>query len=555
MADMLNQLTKILAMAALLACGAPLLPAQTSNRVWFAVWGGQPTPSSDVAVQSITTGGGAAVVTNALSFVSQTNFPSFVSPYDIAVDPTMGKGYVLDSSGGGVLYSFNLVGTPAQIAASWQQIYNPGAGPVTWQISGLALDAVNHYLYFNQFDPVSGTNSFVGRLNLASSSKTELYSTNSGNPTLQTFYVGQVPGYGSIAIGSTNFYLGAYNPQTGGNGVFVAPVSGAGGFTELVTISAGDTTFASGIIGGVASYSQSNLVYYLTSDAGALNHNYTLSQNALWTYNTATHISTLIASNYMGYPDNIALDPANKRYFFTVGEDGTGNASPTNYQAIYTGTIGSTSAPTTLFTPALSGQDIGGGANAGVVSLQGIFVQDLAGSYVAPVARPETVTAEKNLTLEVPVAALVAADTDPNGGTLGVSAVSGTSTNGGNVVLSGNAVFYTPATNFVGQDQFTYTLADSEGTQAQGTVSVNVVSLNPPGHNSLMMIGAPGNLFLLYAGAGSAAYAVQYANSLPGPWFTLSPNLTAGTSGLVEFNDLTTSGSRTRFYRVVLVSN
>jgi hypothetical protein len=253
----------------------------------------------------------------------------------------------------------------------------------------------------------------------------------------------------------------------------------------------------------------------------------------------------------LGYPDNIAVDPANKQYYFTVGQDGTGNLSPTNHQAIYTGTLGSTNTPTTLYIPMLSGQDVAGGANAGAVSLQGIFVQDISSLYAAPIAGAQTVTAEKNLTLELPVSGLIAHDTDPNGGTLSVSAVNGASTNGGGVVLSGNYVFYTPTTNFTGMDQFTYTLAGSEGTQAQGTINVNVVSLSTPASNSLTMIGAPKQPFLLYHRALGGGYTFEYANSLSGPWFALSPGLAPQTSDLIEFDDLTTSGVSTRFYRVV----
>jgi hypothetical protein len=183
--------------------------------------------------------------------------------------------------------------------------------------------------------------------------------------------------------------------------------------------------------------------------------------------------------------------------------------------------------------------------------LQGIFVQDIPSLYAAPIAGAQTVTAEKNLTLELPVPGLIAHDTDPNGGTLSLSAVNSTSTNGGSVVLSGNYVFYTPTTNFTGMDQFTYTLADSEGTQAQGAINVNVVSLSTPPSNSLTMIGAPNQPFLLYHNTLGGGYTFEYANSLSGPWFALSPGLTPQASGLIEFDDLTTSSVSTRFYRVV----
>lgn len=365
----------------------PSLHAQSSNKVWFVTCNGTPTPSSDVSVQVIATDGTASAIAAgaASNFVSQVNFPSFNSPYDIAVDIAMAKVYVLDNNLQGstpeYIYSFNLSGTPAQIAASQQIIYtmpvpqadiNANLYPL---VSGIALDPVNHYLYFNQIDATTSSNSYIGRLTLTSSSKSDVFSSGSGNPTLQTYYTGLVPGQGPIAVDATNIYLGAINGLNGNDGIYTAPVSGVGAFSEIVTISSGDATFANGLAGGVASHPQSNLVYYLTSNAGIVNNNFNLGQNAIWVYNTVTHIKTKIASGYQGYPNNIALDPVNNRYYFTLGRDGTGNPTPANYQAIFTGTIGSTNAPTLFYRPVLSGQDVAGQPNAGNVTLQGIYIQ------------------------------------------------------------------------------------------------------------------------------------------------------------------------------------
>jgi PKD repeat protein len=379
--------------------GAPFLRAQSSNEVWFVTWNGQPTPSSDVSVQSMASAGNATAITAGMAsyFVSQTNFSSFNSPYGIVVDPVMGKVYVLDNNAQGVapeyIYSFNLTGTSAQIAASGQIIYtmpisqadvNANLYPL---VSGIALDSVNHYLYFSQIDVTTSTNSFIGRLNLATSSSSDVLSSGTNNPILQTYYTGQIPSQGSvtIAIDTTNIYIGVINGPNANDGVYTAPISGNGTFSEIITNSFGDATFANGFVSGVASYPQSNLVYYLTFNAGVVNNNYNVSQNAVWVYNTVSNTKTKIGSGYPGYPNNIALDTANSRYYFTVGQDGTGSIVSTNYQAIYTGTLGSTNAPTLFYTPLLSGQDIAGQLNAGKVSLQGIYVQDIPAN-TSPVA-------------------------------------------------------------------------------------------------------------------------------------------------------------------------
>lgn len=546
---MKKTIEKILLVAACLAA-TTLLHAQTvSNRVWFAVWNGAPNPGSDVAVQSISTGGAATAVASgsAFSFVSQTNFPAFNSPFDVAVDPVKGKVYVLDNNVPGnapeYIYSFNLTGTPSQIAASGQIIYTlpVPAVDVTSNlyplISGLALDPVNHLLYFNQLDVTTGTNSYIGCLNLSSS-------------VLQKFYTGQIPGQGAIAIDKTNIYLSAINGGNGNNGIYAAPLSGSGTFSELVTLSAGNANFPNGLVSGVASVPQNNLIYYLTFNAGVVNNNYSLAQNALWSYNVVTHANTQIASGYKGSPDNVAIDAANNQYYFTVGRDATGNAAPTNYQAIYTGAVGSAAAPALFYTPVLSGQDIAGQANAGNVTLQGIYIQDIAPTNPSPVAVADSISAEKNQQLDLPVAILLTNDSDPDNYALSITAVSSASTNGGSVSLSNGFVIYTPVTNFTGLDQFTYTLTDSPGAQSQGTVTVNVLAINPPSTNHLALALAPAGALVIFAGSASQNYIVQYANVLTGPWYNLSPAIPANSSGYIEFNDLKPLSSATKFYRV-----
>jgi len=538
------------------------VPAQSSNRVWFVTCNGAPTPSSDISVQSLLTAGGAVVAAGSASnFVSQVSLPALNSPYDVAVDLGMGKVYVLDNNlAGGTpayIYSFNLSGTPAQVAASKQILYTmpvPSADVTAGLyplISGIALDAVNHRLYFNQIDVTTSSNSFIGCLELAGSARSNAYNTiGTTDPVLHTCYVGQIPGQGPIALGGTNIYLGAINGLNGNNGVYQAPLDGRGAWTEIVTVSAGDTLFGGGLVAGVAADVRDNLVYFLTYNAGAVNYTFDLGQNALWTYNLTNHNVVKIASGYAGYPGNLALDVGNNRYYFTVGQDGTGKVSPTNYQAIYTGILGVTNAPTWLYTPVLSGQDTAGNLNAGSVALHGIYVVDISSTNHLPVTGICSVTAVKNQSLRLPVAGLLANDYDLDGDTIALTAVSASSTNGGSVGLSGSWVVYTPLTNFIGRDQFTYTLTDGQGGQTQGTVVLSVVSVATPATNHLAIQVQPGSRLIFFAGAASQNYVVQCADSLTGPWQDLSPSLMASATGFVEYNDLLMPPAPVRFYRI-----
>ena len=78
----------------------------------------------------------------------------------------------------------------------------------------------------------------------------------------------------------------------------------------------------------------------------------------------------------------------------------------------------------------------------------------------------------------IATAALLANDTDVDGGPLVVSAVDATSAHGGTLTLQGGVITYTPSANFNGADQFSYTVSDGHGGTATGTLSFTVAAVN-----------------------------------------------------------------------------
>ncbi|MDP6963080.1 MAG: SUMF1/EgtB/PvdO family nonheme iron enzyme [Planctomycetota bacterium] len=92
-------------------------------------------------------------------------------------------------------------------------------------------------------------------------------------------------------------------------------------------------------------------------------------------------------------------------------------------------------------------------------------------------------------------------DSDPDGDVISLFSVSG-ATNG-NAVIVGGSIEYTPVVGFVGNDSFTYQLADAFGAQDSAVVDVVVLSTNNPpvaaddnasvNENSVVMINAMGN--------------------------------------------------------------
>jgi uncharacterized membrane protein len=594
----LAEICLILAVALTFA-GADSLRAQTSNRVWFAVYNGMPTPSSDVAVQSVTTDGSASslVTGSAAAFIAQTNFTAFNSPYDIAVDPAMGKAYVLDNNVQGLtpeyIYSFNLSGTPAQIAASEQIIFTmpvPGADASAGLyplISGLALDPVNHYLYFNQTDLTVATNSFLGRLDLFTSSKSDLLSSVAANPLLHTFYAGQVPGHGPISLDATNVYLGAINTTTGNAGVYAAPRDGSGSFSEMAAVSANDATFSNGFVSGVMNDPADHYLYYLTWNAGDLNFNFNIAQNAIWVYDTVRDTNILIAAGYPGYPDNIAADFGNGRYYLTLGRDGTGRLNSTNYQAIYTGVLGSLDPPTRLYSPALSGEDglsAASGGNAGYVALQGIFVEDsptvsqvsdsiyLAGS--APLTlSPSLVTGDLSSTLLSGATVVISGGTFGGDGDVLSAVTNGTAINttynsstetltlsGSDTITNYQQVLRTVFFSSTNSDPteghifptrtISWSVTDGAAYSAPVASGVRLITATTPLTNQLTIAGVAGGWILLFTGIPNQAYVFQSAPSVTGPWTSLSTLLTANASGLVAYEDPLMPQVQARFYRV-----
>ncbi|HEY7314837.1 MAG TPA: Ig-like domain-containing protein [Gemmataceae bacterium] len=95
----------------------------------------------------------------------------------------------------------------------------------------------------------------------------------------------------------------------------------------------------------------------------------------------------------------------------------------------------------------------------------------------APTAAPDSLSTAVNTPVTVSSASLLSNDTDPDGDTLTLTAVSATSANGGTVALdpATRDVTYTPATGFSGTDTFTYTASDGLATST-GTVTVTVGS-------------------------------------------------------------------------------
>ena len=95
---------------------------------------------------------------------------------------------------------------------------------------------------------------------------------------------------------------------------------------------------------------------------------------------------------------------------------------------------------------------------------------------VAPVATGDSLTVLENATSTG--LAVLGNDTDDNGDTLTVTAVSTPANGTATIDGGGGGVHYTPSPNYSGSDSFTYTVSDGNGGTDTGSVSVTVTHVN-----------------------------------------------------------------------------
>jgi hypothetical protein len=185
----------------------------------------------------------------------------------------------------------------------------------------------------------------------------------------------------------------------------------------------------------------------------------------------------------------------------------------------------------------------------GASELQAIYNAGSGGKCVnhPPTAATLRAATRQNQPLNVLTAKLLALASDPDGDPLSLLQVSATSTNGGSVALSPNTLTYTPLLNFLGDDQFSYTISDGRGGTATALVLVSVISSDSPSGNMLPPLAIPGGYQISFLGLPGRTYSLQRAASVNGPWTTLG-SITADDSGMGVYAD-TNAPPSTAFYR------
>ncbi len=139
---------------------------------------------------------------------------------------------------------------------------------------------------------------------------------------------------------------------------------------------------------------------------------------------------------------------------------------------------------------------------------------------------------------------------DPDGDAITFQSASPSSLQGGVVVASAVWLLYAPPSGFSGNDSFTYTVRDSQGATAVGTVVVNVVADTATSANLITQDFGNGSTRLRFSGIPDTTYIIQYSTDAQTPnWQNLSW-IVSDTYGAFELVDTPPSGQLRRYRSV-----
>ena len=164
----------------------------------------------------------------------------------------------------------------------------------------------------------------------------------------------------------------------------------------------------------------------------------------------------------------------------------------------------------------------------------------------APMAQTATYPRPANFTLKIQIATLATNWSDADGGTITLSSVAATSTNGISMSKDNTFIYYN-GPNGSNPDQFTYVISDGF-VSTTGTVNIIVTSAPGTASTSTNQITFNGGVpMLLLAGIPGRTYYVQASTNLTA-WVDISTNV-AGTNGLWNVVDAVATNYPSRFYR------
>lgn len=151
-----------------------------------------------------------------------------------------------------------------------------------------------------------------------------------------------------------------------------------------------------------------------------------------------------------------------------------------------------------------------------------------------PSVGSDTFLRAPGLSLKVPIAALLANDSDPDLDSIWLDSVAATTTNGVPLQSDASYVYYTNTLSV--DDQFTYTVKDSYAGTSMGTVRI-VVNTNVFGRVTHIEVGANSTVTASFAGVPGYPYQAQRATNVEFSGTMRLWNTNAPTNGLFQVYD------------------
>jgi len=286
---------------------------------------------------------------------------------------------------------------------------------------------------------------------------------------------------------------------------------------------------------------------------------FTISDTFVLTVNAVNDAPTLADIPDQSIPENGSTGPVS----FTIGDIDTAVGSLSLSKASSNPTLvplsgvvfgGSGSSRTVTVVPA-SGQTgsatVTVSVSDGSLTNSDSFVVTVTHVNVPPAAGPDSIARYPESGVKVTIAALLANDSDSDGGTVVLTGVTSPTAGGGVVTVAVPWVKYTPAAGYTNADSFTYQIADGQGGVASGTVTVGLVVDQDPTLNVVVEALGGGSFRIRGAGVPGRSYRVQYTESLITPaWQTLATRVGDG-QGAMEYVDSPGTGAPVRHYRFV----
>ena len=154
----------------------------------------------------------------------------------------------------------------------------------------------------------------------------------------------------------------------------------------------------------------------------------------------------------------------------------------------------------------------------------------------APIARNAFVKVLEHEVALVPPYRILDWCSSPDNYPLTISTVSPTSTHGASVMLVTNGIVYSTPTNYLGYDQFDYSISDGHGGGASASAVVYIDPRRTAAATLLSPRTITGGVKMNFAGYADRTYTIERAESLEGPWITVA-SITVDRNGLGTFTD------------------